>query len=285
MSLGKFGALQLIVIVAALLSCSVSAFARNYRTHSGYVDSTIAERGDPSTDLQIIEPLPFDGPPLKNLIFNDKLSKEFEEKYNDKFGRTDAERVFASPNRTSYYNDVWFRGSPEEYNEERHKFADYMIKRLVEYHVDDFTKNNPNGRAIYEFKEAVSNVNVKVSSFQFDLRYEIAGNTADFIVKNPYLSIAKVRLQMNPGAFVPGTPDETIVTLGTEVTRTISFETYFSSPLNNVSFVGRKQLGRAVQGTVSLLDAQRDLGPDRLRTVQHRWIRENIYLAGLGYTF
>ena len=285
MSLSKFGVAKVIVIVAAFLSCPVSAFARNYRKHPGYVDSTIAERGDQSIDLQVIEPLPFDGPPLKNLIFNDKLSSEFEEKYNDKFGRTDAERVFAAPNRTSYYNDVWFRGSPEEYSEERRKFADYMIKRLVEYHVDDFTKNNPKGRAIYEFKESVSNVNVKVATFQFDLRYEIAGNTADFIVKNPYLSTAKVRLQMNPGAFVPGAPDETIVTLGNAITSTISFETYFSTPLNNISFVGRKQLGRAVQGTVSLLDAQRDLGPDRLKTVEHRWIREKIYLAGIGYTF
>ena len=161
-----------------------------------------------------------------------------------------------------------------------------MMKRLVEYHTDDFMKNNPRGRAIYELKETVSNVQVKVQSFQFDLRYDIAGNTADFLIKNPYLNTAKIRLQMTPGAFGPfASIDETIFTIGTQVTRTISFESYFTMPLNNLSLVARKALMPALQGTLSLVDAQRDLGPDTYRTVEHQWIRENIYLAGLNYSF
>lgn len=273
------------MLAGTILGFSLPSFARDYRPHQGYVDSTLAERGDQSTDLQLMAPPASTGPELRELIFNEKLSKEFTEKYEDKFGRTDAERIYNAPNRTTYYNDVWYRGSPEEYTEERRKFGDYMIKRLVEFHMDDFMQHNPNGRSLYELKEKVSNVNVKVQSFQFDMRYEIAGNTADLIVKNPYLKTAKVRLQMNPGALGPGQIDETIITIGTDITRTISFESFYSLPLNNISFVSRKALTPALSGSVSMVDAQRNLGADPVKHTTSNWIRESVYLAGLNYGF
>jgi hypothetical protein len=275
---------MVLVVVGLLVSPTVS-FGRDFRPHEGYVDSTLAERGAQSTDLELIDQPKPDGPSFKDQIYNDQLTAEFQEKYNDKFGRTDAERIYNSPNRTTYYNDFWFTGSPEEYSNQRREFGNYMIKRLAEYHVDDYLKNNPKGRAIYELKEKVSNVNVKIQSFQFDLRYELAGNTADFVIKNPYLKTAKVRLQMNQGSFGPSTPDETIVTLGTQVTRTISFETYYSMPLNNISFVTTKSLAPGLAGTLSVVDAQRDLGAVPSRGMTSNWIRETIYLAGLNYTF
>ena|GEM_PF-3478718 len=262
-----------------------SAFARDYRPHEGYVDSTLAERGAQYTDLQIIDPIASQGPSLRDQIFNPELTHEFQEKYNDKFGRTDAEHIFNSPNRTSYYNDVWFQGTPEEYSEQRRQFGDYMLKRLAEWHVDNYLKTNPSVRGIYELKEKVSTMNVKVQSFQFDMRYEIAGNTADLVVKNPYLKTAKVRLQMNPGSIGPSTIDETIVTVGTDITRTISFETFYSMPLDKISFVATKGLAPGLAATASLVDGQRDLGPDPTRGLASNWIRESIYLGGLSYVF
>jgi hypothetical protein len=268
-----------------ILLPSLSAFARDYRPHEGYVESTLAERGAQSSDLQLISELPSDGLSLRDQIFNAQLTHEFQEKYNDKFGRTDAEHIFRSPNRTSYYNDVWFRGSPEEYSEQRRQFGDYMLKRLGEWHLDNYMKTNPSARGIYELKEKVSSMNVKVQSFQFDMRYEIAGNTADLVVKNPYVRTAKVRLQMNPGAFGPSTVDETIVTLGTNLSRTVSFETFYSMPLDNISFVATKGLAPGLAATASFVDAQRDRGPDSARGLTSQWIRESIYLAGLSYVF
>ncbi len=261
------------------------ASARDYRNHEGYIDSTLAERGSQSSDLQMITELPSDGPNFHDYIFNAELTHEFQEAYNNRFGRTDAEQILRAPNRTSFYNDVWFQGSPQDYTEQRRQFADYMLKRLGEYHVDNYMKTNPSARGIYELKEKASSLNVQVQSFQFDMRYEIAGNTADFVVKNPYLKTAKVRLQMNQGAFGPSTIDETIVTLGTEVTKTISIMSYYSMPLNNVSFVTTKGLAPGLAATFSFIDAQRDLGPDTVRKLTSNWIRETIYLGGLNFTF
>lgn len=284
-AVGQKQIVKALCLAAALIGCATTARARDFRPHNGYVDSTLEERGEQASDLQIlVAPAPLH-PPLNEIIFNETLSKEFTEKYEDKFGRTDAERIYNAPNRTTYYNDVWYQGSPQDYSEDRKKFGDYMLKRLAEYHVDDFMRNNPNGRSLYELKEKVSNVNVKVQSFQFDMRYEIAGNTADLVVKNPYLKTAKVRLQMNPGALGPGQIDETIVTVGTDVTRTISFETYYSLPLNNVSFVARKVLAPNLMGSASVVDAQRDLGADPVRGLTANWIRETVSLAGVSYSF
>jgi hypothetical protein len=274
-----------LVCLLGILLPGLQAYARDYRAHEGYIESTLVERGSQSTDLQIIDQLPSDGPSFQDYFFNAELTHEFQEKYNDKFGRTDAEHIFRSPNRTSYYNDVWFQGTPEDYNEQRRQFADYMLKRLGEWHVDNYLKTNPSARGIYELKEKVSSVNVQVQSFQFDLRYEIAGNTADLVVKNPYLKTSKIRLQMNPGAFGPSTVDETIVTLGTDISKTVSVETFYSMPLNNVSFVTTKGLAPGLAATASFIDAQRDLGADPAKKLTSQWIRESIYLAGLNYTF
>jgi hypothetical protein len=273
------------IVLGGLLAFSTTSFARDYRPHEGYVDSTLAERGAQSTDLQLIDEPPSDGPSLQDRIFNEQLTHEFQEKYNDKFGHTNAEQILNAPNRTSFYNDVWFQGSPQDYSDQRRQFADYMVKRLLEYHVDNYLKTNPKARGVYELKEKISSVNVQVQQFQFDLRYEIAGNTADIVIKNPYLKTSKIRLQMNPGALGPSNIDETILTIGTDITKTISFETFYSLPLNNVSFVATKGLAPGLAVTASLVDAQRNLGADPVRKITSNWIRESIYLAGLVYRF
>ena len=90
---------------------------------------------------------------------------------------------------------------------------------------------------------------------------------------------------MNQGAFGPSTIDETIVTLGTEVSKTISVEAFYSMPLNNISFVTTKGLAPGLAGTLSVIDAQRDLGADPQKGLTSNWIRESIYIAGLNFTF
>ena len=62
-----------------------------------------------------------------------------------------------------------------------------MMKRLGEWHLDNYLKTNPGARGIYELKEQMSSMKVEVQSFQFDMRYEIAGNTAGFSREEPLL--------------------------------------------------------------------------------------------------
>lgn len=89
----------------------------------------------------------------------------------------------------------------------RREFADYMVKKLLEFHVDNFVKSDPVMRPIYEAKEKLQNVEVKVNkSIKLNLKYSLAGNIFDFELENPYFVEAKVTFRMDPQAFGPTTP-------------------------------------------------------------------------------
>lgn len=283
---GTHSKLKALVVIALIIAgLPLSAWAkRDYRPHDGYLneEAIVAERDLQEDDLEIIMPLPSE-PTFNERIFNEKLSKEFRDRYEQKFGRTDAERIYNSPNRTTYYNDMFYRGSPQELTDERRRFGDYMIKRLAEYHVEDYMKNDPRGKVLYTIKERVSNVGVSVQKFRFDARYEIAGNTFDLIVKNPYLDNSRVRLQMSTGGFGPGPIEETIVTLGKTITPTISVETYFVQPITRMSFVARKALTPTLSTTLSALSGRRDLGATP--GLEQNWITESVYLLGMNFIF
>ena len=277
-------ACRAIHIAAATLALITSAlwapfaFAqRDYTDHSGYLVSTEGERDRRTSDMIIIQPPASDGPTLQQYIFNEKLSKEFSDRYEEKFGRTEVERVYNSPNRYTYYDDMYgFKGTPEQANQERRDFADFMIRRLAEYHVDNFTKSNPRARVIWEAKERLSNVNVQVQQFRFDVNYEIAGNTFDMKIANPYLTMARVRIQMNPSALGPGPVDEATISLGRPVTKSLSLETHFKTQDGVISYIARQAITPRLGGTLTVSTFLKQSGVTN---------RESLYLSGFSYVF
>lgn len=273
-----FAILQVMVVFGVALASPGTALAkRDYEPHTGYLESVQGERDIKYEDLELLPPLPNEGPTLTERIFNESLSKEFRDRYYEKFGRTEIERIYLSPNRTTYYNDVYgLKGSPQEVNDERKRFGEYMLRRLAEVHVDDYMKNDPKARPLYEAKQAISNIKVEVQQFRFDMQYGLAGNTFDLVVINPYLAKTKVQLQMDPAAFGPGQVNETLLVLGNPLTKTIEFEAQWKTSDGIASLVGRKALTPALSSSITLSTFTKEEGPST---------RESLYLAGLGYTF
>lgn len=254
--------------------------SRNYKKHEGYLDSTDGERNKVISEMIVIQPPPVDGPPLKDRIINEKLSKEFSDRYEEKFGRTQVERIYYSPNRYTFYDDMYgFKGTPQQVSEERRNFADFMVKRLAEYHLDNFTKTNPRAKAIWEAKETLSKVNVEVSKFKFNMNYEIAGNVFDMKVDNPYLDLFRYRLQMNPSALGPGPVDESTLSIGRPVTKKIYLEAHYKMVDGVVTYIGRRAFSPTLGGTITVSTFTKDIG------VQRPNIRESLYLGGLSYVF
>lgn len=268
------------LLAAVLLSCFAPASAwavRNYAPHTGYTETIEGERETESRDVELVLPPPPIGLSWRDRIFNEKLSKEFREKYDEKFGRTNIEKIYYSPNRSTYYNDVYgLKGTPQDISNERRGFGDYMVRRLTEYHVDDYLKNDPAARPIYEVKEAVSNIRVEVQQFRFDMQYSIAGNTFDLIVVNPYVKTAKLRLQMDPGAFGPSTIDDAIMELGRPITKTVAMSAYWSTGEGVLKLVTTKAMENNVSTSLTLSTFTND---------STRSVRESLYLAGVGYSF
>jgi hypothetical protein len=268
---------SLLTLLAICVFFSPAAHARNYGAHDGYLASVEEERDLMVEDLVIIPPPPPLGPPLRERIFNEKLSREFRDRYDEKFGRTEVEQTYNSNNRFTVYDETWGAGGTlQELSEERQRFGDYMLRRLLEYHVDNYAQNDPQVRVVWEAKERLSNVNIQVRQFRFDMNYQLAGNTFDFKIVNPWMSTARVRLQMNPGAFGPAPVDEAFISIGRTVSRQLALESHYAVTDGVISFIGRTPLTPSLGASLTASTFTRSSGLSR---------RESLYLAGLSYRF
>ena len=255
------------------VTCPQAAHAaRSYGLNKGYVSDVHSEREQVVHDLPLIAAPEEPTQTLQNEIFNDTLTKEFRERYQQRFGYTDVEQAYYSPNRFTYYSDLYgFKGTPEENNQARQDFGAYMLRRLAEWHVDNYLKNDPKARPIYEAKEKLSNVKLEVDTFKFDARYSFSDNTVDLNCKNPYADTS-VTIAMGGSAG----PPETIVSLSRPVTKTSTVETHWKTQDGIISLIGRKALGKALGTSLTLSTYTR---PEGVST------RESLYLAGLSYVF
>ncbi len=271
----RFFRLGLFLVV--LLTQGFSALARSYAPHEGYLSSVEKERDQTVSDLVVV-PFPAEnGPTLKEKIFNPELSKEFKESYEQKFGRTEQQQILNPANKNLYYDNLYgIRGTDQDVNDERRKFGEYMVRRLLEFHVDNYAKSDPKIRPVWEAKERLSKVEVPVGpQMHLDVRYSIAGNTMDVFVKNPWVR-AKVTVQMNPAVFGPGPVDEIIYSLGKDVTKTVSLEADYKSIDGIVAYIGRKNLTERLSATLTTSTFTHDGGQS---------VRESLYLAGLNYVY
>ena len=267
----------MITLIVLSVRISIAQAARNYGPDNDYLADTTGERGKIVKDMIVIQPPNDSDGDLRGKIFNESLSKEFTDKYQQKFGYTEIERVYNSPNRYTYYDDLYgFKGSPQEQTQARRDFADYMLKRLAEYHVDNYTKHSPNAKFIYDTKERLSNLNVEVSRFRFDMNYEIAGNTFELKVKNPYLDLADIKVDMNPATIGPSQVNEATLSLGRPVTKNLYAELHYKNVDGVVQYIARRSINPHLGATATFSTFVRDYGITP---------RQSLYLTGINYIF
>jgi hypothetical protein len=272
-ALSRF-AIQLLLLIVTFWVAADSVEAAN-RWRRGYTDDVRAEREEKSREL-IWLPRPPEVGVLRDRIFNEQLSREFRERYQQRFGQTEVEQVALAPNRLSYFNDVYgVKGTPQELLDERRKFGEFMIRRLTEWHVENYAKNDPKVRPVWEAKEKISNLKVEVASFRIDAQYSIAGNMLDIKMQNPWAQ-SKVTLIMNPDQFGPGPVDETLISVVKPVTAKYTVEGRWRVVDGVVSLIQYHPLGRAWSGSLTTSAAIKDGGKSP---------RETMWLAGIARAF
>lgn len=183
----------------------------------GYLQSVAKERNLTEEEFVLVPPPP---PPatasmiMGRPIFDAKLSREFQTRYEEKFGRTDAERIYNTNNQFALYDYPSGKQETVEAHEKNQmKFANYMLRRLTEHHADQYAKSNPDIRPIYELKDRISNVNVQVrKGYKMHIKYSYSGNFLDIRMDNPYDVDTKLSMQMSDG-FGPGHIERTILSL------------------------------------------------------------------------
>lgn len=184
---------------------------------NGYVSDVSAEKSQKFYEVYLFVSHPKE-PSLHDMIFN-PLTKEFKEKYREKFGTLDTESLAFRSSTMGGTNQYPYM--VEEEQAKRKSFAEYMTKRLMEYHVDNYMKTQPQMKPVMEVKEKIQNVKVEVTKeVRVNVQYNFAGNTADVILDNPYCD-SKLSLEMDPSAFGPTETQETRIWLSKDLTSSV----------------------------------------------------------------
>ncbi len=266
-----------LVFLVAMATGELAFAKRDYGPHSGYLESTQNERDTGYSDLLLPPPPPSTSSDLGSKIFNPKLTREFRDRYEERFGRTEAERIYNSPNRFTYFADIHgFTGTAQEMDDEKRRYGEFVMRRLFEYHLDNYAQNDPKLRPAWEAKERIKEFRVEVAQFRFDAQYSIAGNTFDVRMANPFFDLLRVRVQMDPGSFGPAPVLETTLSIGRALTSSISVETHYQTFDQTIAVIERKGFTPSFGGSLTQSTYVANSGQSP---------RESKYLAGLTYVF
>ena len=161
----------------------------------GYLDSVEEERTTRTEDLVIIREPP--ALASQKPFVSTRLEKEFQTQYELRFGRTEAERNLL-PSR---YDTYFYNGLMITYDEDlrrKKQFGDYVIRRLEEYHLDNTMKDNKSLRPVYEAKDRISKVDMKISKdWGVKANLSLSGYFADIFVQNPWNVQTKMTFYLN----------------------------------------------------------------------------------------
>lgn len=210
--------------------------------------SVEGERYQLSREVIIVPLAPSDEATLHERIFTDKLSKDFQARYEAQFGRTQAEQIDSIPMR--FYEKELQPGvyvTEEQYAEKQQRFGNYMAKRLIEYHVDNYMRENPEARPIYELKEKVSNLNMEVKQgYKLRFKYSFSGNYLEIKLDNPYKVEAKVTLEDMGN-------EDAIASLGYNVTKSVKVIADYRDYRDQTTLSVNKQITPTLSASLTAL--------------------------------
>ena len=219
----KINKLGSLMVLAIMLWAPVIVLAGNVEVWEGYTFDVAKERNIIVEEISLVTP-PKEEPPIKEAIFDSRLTREFSTRYEQEFGKTSIERNADAHN--SFAEREYSAGvfvSLEEDQRRKGVFGDYLIKRLVEHHVDNYVKSNPKVRPIYELKDRISNVKLEVrKGYRVKLRYNYSGNYLDINIDNPYDVKTNLTLEMDPDSFGPSDVVETRIFFSYPVKKNLS---------------------------------------------------------------
>ncbi|RME16888.1 MAG: hypothetical protein D6797_03590 [Bdellovibrio sp.] len=157
--------------------------------HPGYLRDTQGERYLRTFEVEFISNPDADGKNVFDLIFDKTLTHEFIERYEQEFGRTPGEQNIRAPltrfAETEYGDGIWVFETEDQ--KRKQLFANFMLRRLVEYHADLFLKSSPQTKDIYELKERLSKVNVTVKKgYKLKVNYSLSAYDLSLSLDNPY---------------------------------------------------------------------------------------------------
>ncbi len=196
---------------------------------AGYIQDVAAEKSEQFYEIYLSPPAVQTKLDLRGKIFDQKLTHEFRERYEQRFGYIDTDSMAFADRFTNFSENRGANQDLATQNDNRKAFAEYMMKRLGEYHFDNYMKSDPTMRPVYEAKERLSNISVEVTAeSKMVMNYAVADNSVELNYVNPYVD-SKLRTEMNPRQLGPGEIVENWIYIGKSLTKTVYLLTSYAS--------------------------------------------------------
>lgn len=249
--------------------------ARYSLEKDGYVSDSRHENRDQAVDLELIEvPIAIrERQYLRDKIFDTQLTTEFSSRYKELFGNTAAEVNYKNTQRFGAYDSAVGEWSNVQADQDKERaFAEYMGRRMLEYHIDNYSKSKPELKEAYEFKEKVTTQEVTVApGYGIKSNYSISGNYLDIQLINPFVGS---RAKMDFGSSLSG--PETRISVEKWVSTRVNIEGQYALNDGIGKLIGRRLL--TTQSAVSLTGSTyfKNEGPS---------VREHLGILGYSLGF
>jgi hypothetical protein len=161
-------------------------------------------------------------------IFDRRLKKEFQERYEQAFGRTSVEQIMNVSNDQGYYHQtLGFNGSIHEANEKQKDLGNFILRRFTEHNIDSYMRTSKRTKSVWELKEKISRVEVQVApGVKLNSNYSLSGNYFDMKFENNYLK-TRALINMDTAVVGPSKVETTTIFLGKQLTRSFKLETNY----------------------------------------------------------
>lgn len=273
-SIGSFS--FLIAFLMSFMTAGELSWAKTTAPYPGYVSDVEGEKSERYVEVYLYAPQLQKEKTLHEMIFS-PLTKEFRSRYEEKFGKLDPDSILY---QNSFRESKDNRGNSaelERLNLERRTFAEYMTRRLTEYHFDNYMNTKPELRPIMEVKEKIQNVKVEVSKdTRLNIQYNFAANIIDLVLDNPYCD-SKLALEMDPKAFGPGKMNESRLMLAKKLTTTINTRLHVTNTEGTVYSDISKAIPKYYMSTY--------LGARAAYKAGGTLPRETLYLIGFTHSY
>ena len=257
------------------------------RWSGAYTDDVKKERPTAYVDLPEVPEAPKpSGPLLKDRIFDQKLTNEIRNKYEDRFGPTQAMQIRSYSNRFNYslYGTIdpsrpQVSASNDALSQQsstlERRFGNYMASRLLEYHVDSYFRNEPGLKPAYQIKENISKLNVSFKpGWKFMSRYSLSSKSMEMKLVNPYVE-SGVLVEFG-GTILPTSNTDTTVKFGREIDQGLRTELRYKIVDGRVDWVNMRKLTPQVETSLTTGMTVHNHGYTQ---------REKLILAGVGWSW
>ena len=231
----KFGAFLLVTFMIWVYdSCQTPSLLRRPSSDNSaqlYTQDIQGERESQYTEIVLIPPQ-IQNLNYTHLIFNETLSKDFKRQYQERFQTQWQQSEITLQEMFTAYNSRVVLES-----QRRREFAEYVMKRLTEYHVDQYIQSDPSMRTLYEVKEKLQKVEVKVNQqTKLNMNYSLSGNILEIKFENPYFEESKITYRMDPRSFGPTSPLLTEYRVTKSITSDKKLQTLYEEQIKSWSF-------------------------------------------------